>query len=191
LRQGLGTGQRHGYASAIAGLWSELSHTLARLESIAAEPEDRLEDALDTLPPLQYALHRTGELVVGIDPPPGSEIAHAELAAALADARDATAEVLDAVDSGGPEAAGVLVHEWRGALFRVRLARHRLLARPTPAPLPAPPAGIPDTPAAALVATVLILIGVGAFTTGAVMGLWQLWAAGLTLVASGLFAYRP
>src|SRR5918912_1088567 len=99
----------------MAGLWSDLSRTLARLEAIAGEPEERFEDALDTLPPLQYALHRTGELVVGVDPPPGAEVAHAELAAALADARDATAEVLDAVETGGAEAAGVLVHEWRGA----------------------------------------------------------------------------
>ena len=34
-------------------------------------------------------------------------------------------------------------------------------------------------------------LGVGAFTSGAVLGLWQLWAAGLTLVGTGLFAYRP
>src|SRR5207237_305321 len=83
-----------GYASALAGLWSDLSRTLARLEAIAGDPEERLEDALETLPPLQYALHRASELVVGIEPPPGAEVAHAELAAALEDARDATAEVL-------------------------------------------------------------------------------------------------
>src|SRR5437763_5653210 len=116
----------------MAGLWSGLARTLTRLEAVAADPEERLDEALETLPPLQYALHRTGELVVGIDPPPGAEVAHAELAVALADARDATADVLDALESGGPELAAVLVHEWRGALFRVRLARHRLVARPGP-----------------------------------------------------------
>jgi len=176
----------------MAGVWSDLSRTLTRLDAIAGDPEERLEDALESLPPLQYALHRTGELVVGIEPPPGAEVAHAELAAALADARDATAQVLDAVETGGPEDAALLVHEWRGALFRVRLARHRLVApRPGPAPRPAAPVEAPRAPAAALAATLLVVLGVGAFTSGAVVGLWQLWAAGLLLVATGLFAYRP
>src|SRR5437868_4729360 len=169
----------------MAGSWGDLARTLSRLEAAAAEPEERLEDALDTLPPLQYALHRTGELVVGIEPPPGAEVAHAELAAALADARDATAQVLDAVETGGSEDAALLVHEWRGALFRVRLARHRLVARPRATPHPAVPVEAPRAPAAALAATLLVVLGVGAFTSGAVLGLWQLWAAGLTLVASG------
>src|SRR5437660_12514448 len=165
----------------MAGLWSDLARTLARLDAIAGDPDERLADAVETLPPLQYALHRTGELVVGIDPPPGAEVAHAELAAALSDARDATAEVLDAVETGGAEAAAMLVHEWRGALFRVRLARHRLVVRPAPAlPATAPPAPS-RAPAAALAATLLVVLGVGAFTSGAVLGLWQLWAAGLTL----------
>src|SRR5438067_10619229 len=137
----------------MAGLWGDLARTLSRLEAVAAEPEERLEDALETLPPLQYALHRTGELVVGIDPPPGAEVAHAELAAALADARDATAEVLDAVETGGAEAAAPLVHEWRGALFRVRLARHRLLGRPSPTVPPGPAVDAAGAPAAALAAT--------------------------------------
>jgi hypothetical protein len=175
----------------MAGVWSDLSRTLTRLDAIAGDPEERLEDALDTLPPLQYALHRTGELVVGIDPPPGAEVAHAELAAALADARDATAQMLDAVETGGPEDAALLVHEWRGALFRVRLARHRLVARPRTVAHPAAPVEAPRAPAAALAATLLVVVGVGAFTSGAVLGFWQLWAAGLMLVAIGLFAYRP
>jgi hypothetical protein len=175
----------------MAGVWSDLSRTLTRLDAIAEDPEERLEDALETLPPLQYALHRTGELVVGIEPPAGAEVAHAELAAALADARDATAQVLDAVETGGPDDAALLVHEWRGALFRVRLARHRLDARPRPAPRPPAHVEAPRAPAAALAATLLVVIGVGAFTSGAVLGLWQLWAVGLLLVATGLFAYRP
>src|SRR4051794_21093863 len=175
----------------MAGLWSDLARTLTRLEAVAADPEERLDDALETLPPLQYALHRTGELVVGIEPPPGAEVAHAELAAALADARDATAEVLEAVEAGGPDAGALLVHGWRGALFRVRLARHRLVGRPEPVAAPSPPVEAPRPPAAALAATLLVVVGVGAFTSGAVLGLWQLWAAGLALVASGLFAYRP
>ena len=38
-------------------------------------------------------------------------------------ARDATGEVVEAVDAWGAEAVEPLVYEWRGALFRVRLAR--------------------------------------------------------------------
>ena len=83
------------------------------------------------------------------------------------------------------------MHEWRGALFRVRLARHRLVPRPGPPPRALPPPAEPGRPGAALAATLLVVVGVGAFTSGAVFALWQLWAAGLALVAAGFFAYRP
>ncbi len=190
MRQGLGTGERQRYATALAGLWSDLSRTLAGLEAIAGDPEERLdEDALDVLPCLQYALHRAGELTAGIDPPEGAETAHAELAAALADARDATGEVVEVLDAGGPEAAAALVHEWRGALFRVRLARHRLATVPEPTlvALDEPR----RVPRAALAATALVIAGAVAFTAGATLTLWPLWALGLTLVAGGFLAYRP
>jgi hypothetical protein len=173
----------------MAGVWTDLTRMLGRLEAIAEEPETRLDESVDELPSLQYALHSASELVVGIHPPPGAETAHAELAAALADARDATAEVLDAAETGGTETAALLVHEWRGALFRVRLARHRLAARPDPA-LPTAPDERRVAPAA-LAATLLVITGVAAFTGGAVLGFWQLWAAGLALLAGGFFAYRP
>jgi len=189
VRRGLGTEERERYATALAGLWSDLSRTLARLEAIAAEPEEMGEDALEALPALQYSLHRASELTAGIEPPLGDEGWHTELAAALSDARDATAEVAEALDAGGQEAAAVLVLEWRGALFRVRLARHRLQGRPA---LPAidldPP---PRRPWPAVVAALLVVAGAAAFTTGATLTLWPLWALGLTFVAAGFLAYRP
>jgi hypothetical protein len=82
------------------------------------------------------------------------------------------------------------VLEWRGALFRVRLARMRLGTAPQ-----APPA-VDDEPDAAtarraLTAVLLVLLGVTAFTSGAMSGAWPLWAAGLALVAGGLYAQRP
>src|SRR5262249_55474347 len=98
LSQGLDTSQREGYATALAGLWSGLSRTLTRLEAAAADPDDLDEATLERLPRLQYELHCASELAVGMEPPPGAETAHAELRAALADARDATAEVVDAVE---------------------------------------------------------------------------------------------
>jgi hypothetical protein len=44
---------------------------------------------------------------------------------------------------------------------------------------------------AALVATVLVLVGTFIVTCGAVVGMWPLWAVGLALVAGGFLAYRP
>lgn len=192
LRPTAGTGERQGYATAIADLWSGLSRTLGRLEAIAADPGERLagEDALETLSRLQYGLHAAGELALGIAPPAGAEAAHADLAAALADARDATAEVLDAVEAGGPQAAAALVHEWRGALFRVRLARMRLASRPVaPSASPTEPDRGRDWAAVASVA--LVLGGTLAFTNGALLALWPLWVGGLLLVAAAILVYRP
>jgi hypothetical protein len=192
VRPTVGTGERQSYAAAMGGLWTDLSRALARLEAIAAHPMTELddEDVLESLGVLQYALHTAGELALGIEPPVEAEWAHHQLAAALADARDATAEVTEAAWNGGTEAAVALVPEWRGSLFRVRLAQMRLAQTP-----PAVRAAAPEAPVAhdraALVATVLVLLGTFVVTAGAVVGLWQLWAAGLVLVAGGFVAYRP
>lgn len=190
LSAGTGIEPRERYAGAMAGLWSGLGRTLARLEAVAASPPERLAGAaLGELPSLQYGLHAAGELALGIEPPPGAEIAHAELAAALADARDATAELVEAVESGGGEAAAALVHEWRGALFRVRLARLRLSARAEPPAAPAEPSMTRRY--SPLAVTLLVLAGVAAFAAGARLAFWPAWAAGLAFVAAGLLAYRP
>lgn len=192
LRPTVGIGERQSYASAMAGLWGRLSRVLARLESIASRPEEELADetVLESLPALQYALHTAGELALGIDPPIEAEWAHQELASALEDARDATAEVTEAAEFGGPEAAAALVPEWRGALFRVRLAQMRLARTPREVPAPVPTAARHED-RAALVATSLVLLGTFVVTCGAVVGVWPLWAAGLVLVAAGFFVYRP
>ena len=106
VSQELRTGERGSYATAIAGLWNGLTRTLSRLEQIAADPDETLgdADALETLPGLQYTLHAASEAVAGIAPPAEAQSSHAELAAALADARDATADVADAAASGGADA---------------------------------------------------------------------------------------
>jgi hypothetical protein len=100
-----------------------------------------------------------------------------------------TGEVAEAVEHGGSAAAYELLFEWRGALFRVRLARLRLTASPLTSP--APPRSGPQLPLAAAAATALTFLGVAAFAAGAVLILWPLWAAGLVLVAGGVLAYRP
>ena len=112
MRQDVRTDDRQRYATKIAGLWRGLSEALDRLERLAADPVERLSDPdeLDTLPRLQYTLHAASEIVAGIAPPADAEATHAELAAALAGARDATAEVAEAVEHGGAEAAEPLVY---------------------------------------------------------------------------------
>lgn len=193
MRPGVATGQREGYAAALSGLWKRLARALAELEAIAADPLGLLDEdeVLERLPPLQYALHAAAELTLGLRPPAGAEAAHAELADALAAARDATAEVAEVLELGGAAAAEALLPEWRGALFRVRLARLRVV---TPPPLPPePPAERTAGPgtASALAATVLSMTGAVVFAAGATIALWPVWALGLALFAAGFLVYAP
>jgi hypothetical protein len=192
VRPGVASGQREGYAAALTGLWRRLAWALTELESIAGDPSELSEEevVLERLPPLQYALHAASELALGLRPPAGAEAAHAELAAALAGARDATAELAEVLEHGGAAVAETLLPEWRGALFRVRLARLRVS---TPKPLPVEPRDEPEPPPRgdALAATVLMLSGASVFAVGATLGLWPVWALGLALFASGLLVYSP
>ncbi|MBD0291279.1 MAG: hypothetical protein ICV74_08490 [Thermoleophilia bacterium] len=193
------TGERRDYAAAVADLWEGLGAALLRLERVADSPAERIADvAPDELPSLQYALHAAGELALGIKPPAGAEALHAELVSALGHARDATADVAGAIEEGEHDQLGGLLPEWRGALFRVRLARLRALER-NPLRLgndgerssrrrePPPPALSP----AAVAATALIVAGALLFTAGAVLAAWPLWAAGLALFAGGFVLFRP
>jgi uncharacterized protein (DUF2342 family) len=178
------------YAEAMGELWTGLSRTLGRLDRIAAEP-DRLDDERVeiSLRRLQYSLHLASEQAYGVEPPPGAETAHAELADALACARDATAEVVEAVADYGAEGAEPLLHEWRGALFRVRLARLRLAvpAAERPRELEEPHESLVRP----LAAFLLALAGALAFVAGATLGLWPVWAAGLVAVLAAVLCYRP
>jgi hypothetical protein len=192
VRPSVAGGQREGYAAALTSLWKRLGWALAELESIAADPAELFDEegVLERLPPLQYALHAASELALGLRPPAPAQLAHAELAAALEGARDATAEFAEVLENGGGVVAEALLPEWRGALFRVRLARLRAA---TPRPLPAEPQVLPETPArgSALVATVLAISGALVFATGATIDLWPIWALGLALFASGFLVYSP
>jgi hypothetical protein len=188
VRQSLGTGARHAYASKLADVWLGLSDTLSRLEALASEPDETLADdeALVALPGLQYTLHAASESVAGIAPPAGAEAQHEELAGALADARDATGEVADCLAVGGVDAAWPLVYEWRGALFRVRLARQRLASRP------AEGTGERPEPRPRFTPSVLVCAG-GLLATifGALLGFWPVAAAGLVLAAVAILRHRP
>ncbi|MDP9283623.1 MAG: hypothetical protein M3P41_01495 [Actinomycetota bacterium] len=183
-----GTGER--YAVAMGELWSGLARTLARLDVVAGEPAALDgDDAVPALRRLQYALHLASEHAYGLSPPPGAVTAHAELADALACARDATAEIAEAVSLWGAEGVGPLLHEWRGALFRVRLARLRLAA-PPPEPFPEPEKDAAHV-AGPLIAFLLALLGALAFVAGATLGLWPVWALGMLAVCGSVLAYRP
>jgi len=169
----------------MAGFWSGLSSTLHGLEALAADSRRLDEETVDALRFLQYRLHWSGEALAGGEPPPGAREGHEELAGALAGARDATGDIAEAIDLRGREGADELLLEWRGALFRVRLARMRLTSEASDETPPA------EFPAAAAAATALTFLGVAAFVAGAVLILWPLWAVGLGLVAGGYLAYRP
>jgi len=183
-----GIGER--YATEVGALWTGLARTLAQLERLAADPaslED--EEVLDLLKRLQYRLHVASEDAYGISPPSGVEPVHAELAAALAGARDSTAELVETLEEDGFDAALLCLHEWRGALFRVRLARLRLSV-----PAPAPPPPRQERPVgvrAPLLAILLAVLGAATFLSGAALDIWPLWAAGLTAVGAAFISYKP
>jgi hypothetical protein len=178
------------YAEEMGELWTELSHTLARLDRYAATP-DRLDDvrAEVSLNRLRYALHLASEHAYGVAPPPGAETAHAELRSSLAAARDATAEVAEALTEQGAEGIEPLLPEWRGALFRVRLARLRLA---TPVARKESLGELrEDGIARPLIAFLPALFGALAFVAGATLGLWPIWSAGVLAVGASVLAYRP
>lgn len=185
-----GTGTEGRYASEMGELWTGLARTLIRLESVAAEPT-RLEDegAVHALRRLQYALHVAGEHLYGVVPPADSAAAHAELAEALASARAATAAVVDAVDPWDEASVDRSLPEWRGALFRVRLARLRIA--PEPARRQVEPADHRASVIRPLTAFLLALVGAVAVAAGATTGAWQLWGGGLLAVCISVLAYRP
>ena len=194
-------GERREYAAAVADLWEGLGTALTRLERIAEAPPERvLDDAWEELPGLQYNLHTGAELAIGFQPPPGARAVHEELVAALAQARDATAQVLLAAEAYDDELVEQSLPEWRGALFRVRLARLRALERlAVPLRIEGEPsaepaehrAGTMSSPAAAIAATCLAITGAMLFTAGAVLAAWPVWAAGLALFAGGFVLFRP
>jgi len=163
----------------MAGLWIDLRSTLSRLDVLAADPDLLLD--VDALPALQYELHSAGELVAGLEPPDDTELMHRELADALAEARDLTAEIADALQQGGPDAAAPLVWEWRGSLFRIRFARLRLerprttIATITVVPTPQPRTPPPVTAGVVAFGSALVLLA-------ALLGLWLL--VGLTLAGT-------
>lgn len=177
------------YASQVGELWSGLARTLVRIEALAGEP-DRLadEDEVRELRRLQYRLHAAAEDAVGLSPPPGTEELHGALGEALGDARDLTGELVEALELEGPDAVNTRIYEWRGALFRVRLARLRLATAASP-----PEAEPADTPGigAPLAALALSLGGTIAFLVGATVGPWSLWICGAVALCLSLVVYRP
>jgi hypothetical protein len=188
VSQALGSGSPRAYAASVAGLWIDLRLALFRLDTLSADV-DALPEGPDELPSLQYELHRAAELVAGLTPPEGLELEHEELADALLDARETTAEVADVLAHGGPEATAPLLWEWRGALFRVRYARLRL-QRPRPAQASAPAEAA--RPRAMLpVAAVAVAFGSSLVLLAALLGLWLLVTLTLLVTFVASVRLRP
>jgi hypothetical protein len=183
------TGPGAEYADAMVALWADVGHTLGRVDELADEPDELASDrGVSALRRLQYRLHLASEQAYGLIPPAGSASAHAELRDALACARDLTGDVAGAVEDEGSDGVLQLLHEWRAALFRVRLARLRL-ASPAMTTAEDPDSG--HGIAAPLIAFLLALAGAGAFVAGATLGVWPLWLAGIVLVTATAVVYRP
>jgi hypothetical protein len=183
------TGTSAEYADAMVALWADVGQTLGRVDELADEPDELASDSgVSALRRLQYRLHLASEQAYGLVPPAGSASAHAELRDALACARDLTADVAHAIDDDGSDGVLQLLHEWRAALFRVRLARLRLAS-----PAAAPPERTESRAdiAAPLIAFLLALGGAAAFVAGATLGLWPLWLAGIVAVTATIAVYRP
>jgi hypothetical protein len=189
VRQTLSTGSPRVYAAAMGGLWLDLELTLARLDALAAD-QDRLLEDRNCLPGLQYDLHRAAELVNGLMPPPGGAAVHEEVAQALAEARELTAEVSEALACGGTEAAAPLLWEWRGVLFRVRFSRRRM-ERPRLQPAPVPEPAPVGTVARQVVAATAVAVGSVLVLVAALLGLWLLVALTLTGTVVGSILLRP
>jgi hypothetical protein len=191
LRSAEQTGRREGYTSALAALWERLGRALSELDALAATPAEQLVvDAGPLLPRLQYELHAASEAVLGLTPPPGSEQGHHELTKALANARDATAELLDAVEDGDLETAAGLTYEWRGALFAVRLARLRIGASTKSAAFferIEQRNGIRRT---AVAGVLLVALALAAMVASSVAGLPPAVAGAVVLLAAAALAYR-
>ena len=160
----------------------ELRPTLRALEGAAADLAGADRPAVD-LPALQYALHVARERVLGLEPLPELEDAHDELGAALAIAREETADVAEALTEAGPAAAAPLVWEWRAALFGIRLALRRIERADAPA-------AVAERPAQTVAPVVVLALGVLVVLTGALVEVWPLWAIGLLLVAAATAVSR-
>jgi hypothetical protein len=188
LKQIVRSGARESYEAAIAGVWTDLRTTLHRLEVLAADPDESLarDDAPERLGGLQYSLHRSAELVTGLAPPLEAETAHEELTSALTDARDATAEIAYVLEVDDAEGAKPYVYEWRGALFRVRLAQLRLSSPVTKSAVTTPPHG--SAARRVVVGWTLVAAGALVLGAGAISGIWLLAAVGLTVFALGALA---
>ena len=189
VRQTLGIGLPRAYAAVMDGLWIDLELTLCRLDSLAGDAE-RLLDGRETLPALQYELHCAAELASGLSPPQHAILVHEELAEALAEARELTAEIAESLAHGGLEAAGPLLWEWRGVLFRVRFARLRLERPRSAADLELEP-GSPASPRPPVLAAGAVAVGSALVLVAALLGMWLLVAFTLAGTVAGSVLLRP
>jgi hypothetical protein len=180
VRPAVGPRATQGYESALEDFGRDLLPTLCRLEEAAGDPW-RLEAHAGELRALQYALHLAAERVPELPLAAGAEEAHRELKAALAIAREETADVAAAVEELGSDGAATLVWEWRVAVFGVRIALQNLDAGGIASVLE-------PRQRRAYLSILLLAAGVAAVLGGALAGLWPLWASGLALVISSALA---
>jgi hypothetical protein len=171
------------YQTALADVARDLGAALARLDALAAEPRALLLDPerAAQLASLQYKLHAASEAILALAPPVEAIDLHEDLERALVVAREATGAIAAALEHGEP--LGSLIYEWRGALFRVRVARAELAQEPPGPTWRDRVAALPWTKIQALILLVVALVAVGA---GAHASIWPLVAAGVAAVGLGI-----
>jgi hypothetical protein len=116
--------------------------------------------------------------VLSLAPPVEAEELHSDLADALVTAREATAGIVQALERSEP--LGSLVYEWRGALFRVRVARADL-ARETEGRR-----ALPRIAWTRIHGVTLLLVALVAVATGAHESAWIVVAAGVAGAFAGI-----
>ena len=179
VRQQEATTRPGPYAAALADVARDLGVTLDRLDELAAQPAALADpERSSQLAPLQYRLHAAAEAVLSLAPPAEAEELQSDLADALVAAREATSAIVQALEHGAP--VGSLVYEWRGALFRVRVARADL-AREAEGRR-----GLPTFAWTRIHGVALLLVALVAVASGAHESAWIVVAAGVAGALAGI-----
>jgi hypothetical protein len=179
VRQQEATTRPGPYAAALADVARDLGVTLDRLDDLAAHPVLLADpERASQLAPCQYRLHAAAEAVLSLAPPAEAEALQSDLADALVAGREATAAIVVALERGEP--LGSLVYEWRGALFRVRVARSDL-AREAEGRR-----GLPGFAWTRIHGIALLLVALVAIATGAHESAWLVVAGGVAGALGGM-----
>ena len=137
---------------------------------------------------LHYALHLGERARLRRRPAAGSRDGARRASPSLAAARDATAEVAEALTDRGPTASS---RSFPSGAVRSSACALPGFASRRPSHAKRRRRGPRRRDRAPLVAFLLALVGALAFVAGATFGLWPRLGRGIVAVCASIFAYRP